>query len=279
MLKKIYSQIIVYSEIALQYIFMSHDVDWRRQGAPIDHIVARKERFDPKIVQNAHIKNPYYNLPDYMGLEEKYNIRSTFFFRTIYENGNYQDYEDDIRALYEGNWEIGLHCDPLSINDLAKIQGEKKKLEELTRHPIKANRSHYLAFSKKLPTILNSLGFLYDSSYRKSKDKIDKEEMGYNILDGIIEFPVTLMDAYLFTYMNIQEDKIVDIFRQTLDYAKNQNKEFNVITVIWHDNVLKMKGGRAYENILEYLSGREDTAIIKGIDLANLIINRKVPHI
>ena len=255
---------------------MSHDVDWRRQGAPVDHIIARKERFDPKIVQNAHIKNPYYNLPDYMHLEEKYNIRSTFFFRTIYENGNYQDYEDDIRALYEGDWEIGLHCDPLSINDLAKIQDEKEKLEELTRYPIKANRSHYLAFSKKLPTILNSLGFIYDSSYRKSKDKIDKEEMGYNILDGIIEFPVTLMDAYLFTYMNIQEDKIVDIFRHTLDYAKNQNKEFNVITVIWHDNVLKMKGGRAYENILEYLSSQEDTVITRGIDLANLIIKGKV---
>ncbi len=258
---------------------MSHDVDWRRQGDPIDHIVARKERFDPKIVQNAHIKNPYYNLPDYIDLEEKYNIRSTFFFRTIYENGNYQDYGDDIRALHEGDWEIGLHCDPLSINDLAKIQDEKKKLEELTRHPIKANRSHYLAFSKKLPSILKSLGFLYDSSYRKSKDKIDNEEMGYNILDGIIEFPVTLMDAYLFTYMNIQEDKIVDIFRHTLNYAKNQNKEFNVITVIWHDNVLKMKGGRSYENILEYLSCQEDTVISRGIDLANLIIKGKAPPI
>jgi hypothetical protein len=79
--------------------------------------------------------------------------------------------------------------------------------------------------------------------------------------------------------MNIQEDKIVNIFRHTLDYAKNQNKEFNVITVIWHDNVLKMKGGRDYENILEYLSGQEDTVIGRGIDLANLIIKGKAPHI
>jgi peptidoglycan/xylan/chitin deacetylase (PgdA/CDA1 family) len=258
---------------------MSHDVDWRRQGAPIDHIIARKDRFDPKIVQNAHIKNPYYNLPDYMDLEEKYNIRSTFFFRTIYEDGNYQDYEKDIKALHEGGWEIGLHCDPSSINDLSKIHAEKKKLEGFTNYPIKANRSHYLAFSRKLPIILNSLGFSYDSSYRKSKDKIDKEEMGYGFLDGIIEFPVTLMDAYLFTYMNIQEDKIVDIFRHTLDYAKKQNSEFNVITVIWHDNVLKMKGGKAYENILEYLSSQEDIIISRGIDLANLIIKEKVQNI
>jgi peptidoglycan/xylan/chitin deacetylase (PgdA/CDA1 family) len=258
---------------------MSHDVDWRRQGAPIDHIIARKERFDPKIVQNAHVKNPYYNLPDYMHLEEKYNIKSTFFFRTIYENGNYQDYEDDIKALYDGGWEIGLHCDPSSINDPEKIYAEKKKLEQFIKQPIKANRSHYLAFSRELPSILNRLGFLYDSSYRKSKDKIDKEEMGYNFIDGIIEFPVTLMDAYLFTYMNIKEDRIVDLFRHTLDYARKQNSEFNVLTVIWHDNVLKMKGGRAYENILEYLSHQEDIVTSKGIDLANLINKEKAQNI
>lgn len=52
-----------------------------------------------------------------------------------------------------------------------------------------------------------------------------------------------------------------------------------MITVIWHDNVLKMKGGRSYENILEYLSGQEDTVIGRGIDLANLIIKGKAPPI
>src|SRR6476469_6137575 len=169
---------------------MSHDVDWRRQGAPIDHIVSRKDRFDPKIVQDINIKNPYYNIPDYMHLEEKYNTRSTFFFRTIYENGNYMDYEEDIKTLYKSGWEIGLHYDPNSINDYAKISNEKKKLEEITKSSIKANRSHYLTFNNKLPTILNNLGFLYASSYKKSKDKIDKEDMGYKIIDDIIEFPV-----------------------------------------------------------------------------------------
>jgi peptidoglycan/xylan/chitin deacetylase (PgdA/CDA1 family) len=255
---------------------MSHDVDWRRQGAPIDHIIARKDRFDSEIIQNARVKNPYYNIPDYMYLEEKYNIRSTFFFRTIYENGDYRDYEEDIKALHKGGWEIGLHCDPSSIHDLAKIQDEKKKIEEFTNSSINANRSHYLAFSTKLPIILNSLGFLYDSSYRKSKDKISKEDMGYEMLNGIIEFPVTLMDAYIFTFMHIPEDKIVNLFHNTLDNARKQNSEFNVITVIWHDNVLKMKGGRIYENILEFLSSQEDVVINRGIDLANIIVKEKL---
>jgi peptidoglycan/xylan/chitin deacetylase (PgdA/CDA1 family) len=255
---------------------MSHDVDWRRQGAPIDHIISRKDRFDPKIIQDVNIKNPYYNIPDYMDLEDKYNIKSTFFFRTTYENGNYMDYEEDIKALYKGGWEIGLHCDPSSVNNYTKISYEKKKLEEITKSSIKANRSHYLTFSNKLPIILNNLGFLYDSSYKKSKDKIDKEDMGYKIINDIIEFPVTLMDAYIFTYMHIHEDNIIGLFRDTLDYAKKQNNEFNIVTVIWHDNVLKMKGGRAYEKILEFLCTQEKVRIKRGVDLANIILENKV---
>ncbi len=250
---------------------MSHDVDWRIQGAPYEHILSRKDRFDDKVIENAKIKNPYYNIPEYIEIEEKYNIRSTFFFRTIYEEGNYQDYEEDIKLLHNGGWEIGLHCDPTSINDLLKIKYEKKKIEKITNSIVKANRSHYLAFNDKLPKILYNLGFSYDSSYKKFKYSINNEDLGYKILDGIIEFPVTLMDAYIFTYMQIPEDKIVQLFKDTIDKAKKMNKEFNIITVIWHDNVLKMKGGRVYKEILEYLTSNEHVTINRGIDIANII--------
>ena len=112
----------------MQYVFLSHDVDWRREGAPLEHIFARKDRFEKKAIDNAKIKNPYYNIPEYMELEEKFGVKSTFFFRTIYENGNFRDYQDDIKALMTGGWEIGLHCDPSSINDINKIAEEKSKL-------------------------------------------------------------------------------------------------------------------------------------------------------
>lgn len=257
----------------MQYVFLSHDVDWRIQGASYDHIVSRKDRFDYEIFKNAKIKNPYYNIPEYVEMEEKYGIRSTFFFRTIYEDGNYLDYEDDIKLLYKGGWEIGLHCDPSSINDPLKILEEKKKIEKITNNLVKSNRSHYLAFNNELPKILRNLGFSYDSSYKKSKYVIYNEDMGYKILNGIIEFPVTLMDAYIFTYMQIPEDKVVNLFQDTIEKAKKMNEDFNIITVIWHDNVLKMKGGRAYKKILEYLTSDECVTIKRGIDIANIIID------
>jgi peptidoglycan/xylan/chitin deacetylase (PgdA/CDA1 family) len=258
---------------------MSHDVDWRRQGAPREHIIARKDRFDKEILENIESKNPYYNIPCYIDLEKEFGVRSTFFFRTIYEQGHYEDYEDDIRTLINGGWEIGLHTDPLSINDKLKIQEEKIKLESLTKTSIKANRVHWLGFNAELPARLQELKFIYDSSIRNSKIIVDKNEMGYYKYDNnLIEFPITLMDAYMFTYMKIKEDSIIKTFESTLNYGRdllrhsnNNKKDFNIITVVWHDNVLKMKGGRMYKEILEYLTSQDDVNILRGIDLAEMI--------
>lgn len=260
----------------MQYIFLSHDVDWRRQGPPKEHILERMDRFDPKYHDRIHTDNLYYNFPEYMEIEEKFGLRSTFFFRTKYENGDFCDYEAEIKSLVNGGWEIGLHCDPSSIYDIEKVKEEKKNLESLTNESILGNRVHFLKFDAHLPTKLQELGFLYDSSTRTSKDKIDENEMGYHHLNRLIEFPVTIMDAYLFTYMGITEEKILSVFENTLGYGRKINPEFNVITVLWHDNVLKMKGGRTYDKIIEFLSSQEDVKICRGIDLVKIIEKRSV---
>ena len=254
----------------MQYIFLSHDVDWRRQGPPIEHVLARRDRFDSKIFEKTKPENLYRNIPEYIELEEKFGIRSTFFFRTLYEDGNVDDYEDDIQTLQKGGWEIGLHTDPQSVNSIEKIKQEKDKLESLTKKPIVGNRVHFLNYDEKLPSKLKELEFLYDSSLRHSKNKIDEKEMGYSIIDGIVEFPVTLMDAYLFTHMKIEEKKIVSEFQKALDVGRNLSEE-NIISVIWHDNVLKMKGGRVYKEILEFLTSQEDVKIFSGNELVKIL--------
>ena len=254
----------------MQYIFLSHDVDWRRQGPPVEHVLARKDRFDPEIFTNTKPENLYRNIPEYMELEEKFGIRSTFFFRTLYENGNIDDYENDIETLQKENWEIGLHTDPQSVNDIEKIKQEKEKLESLTKKPVIGNRVHFLNYNLELPKKLKELEFLYDSSLRHSKDKINEKEMGYSKIDELIEFPVTLMDAYLFTHMGIREDGIVPEFKKTLEIGRKFSEQ-NVISVIWHDNILKMKGGRVYGEILEFLTSQEDVKILPGKELIKIL--------
>ena len=254
----------------MQYIFLSHDVDWRRQGPPVEHVLERKDRFDSEIFANTKPENLYRNIPKYMELEERFGIRSTFFFRTVYENGNLSDYEDDIQSLLKGNWEIGLHTDPQSVNDIEKIRQEKEKLESLTKTPIIGNRVHFLNYNSELPIKLKKLGFVYDASLRYSKNKIDEKEMGHSKIDGVIEFPVTLMDAYLFTHMGINEEGIIPEFKKTIEIGRNFS-DVNVISVIWHDNVLKMKGGRMYEKILEFLTSQDDVKILPGKDLVKIL--------
>lgn len=255
----------------MQYVFLSHDVDWRKQGPSKEHILARKERFEKETIDNLEHTNPYYNIPSIMELEDKMRVKSTFFFRTKYEHGDFTDYQDDMNSLIKGGWEIGLHCDPSSVSNIEDIAHEKKDLENITKTSIIGNRVHYLKFDEKLPSKLTELGFVYDSSVRHSKDKIDEKEMGFYHYDKLIEFPVTIMDAYLFTYMHLEEKDIVPIFQKTLDYSRNLNSEFNVITVLWHDNVLKMKGGRMYKNILEFLTSQDDVKICKGEELVSIL--------
>ena len=100
----------------------------------------------------------------------------------------------------------------------------------------------------------------------------------YKYNNNLIEFPITLMDAYMFTYMKIKENRIIETFESTLNYGRNlirhcnhKQKDFNIITVVWHDNVLKMKGGRMYKEILQYLTSQDDVNIHRGIDLAEMI--------
>jgi len=254
----------------MQYIFLSHDVDWKRQGPSVEHILARKDRFEPEVFNNTKLEDLYRNIPEYMELEEKFGVRSTFFFRTIYENGRIDDYEDDILTLQKGNWEIGLHTDPHSVGDIERIKQEKEKLESLTKQPIIGNRVHFLNYNKELPNMLRGLSFLYDSSLRYSKDRIDEKEMGYSEIKGFFEFPVTLMDAYLFTHMKIREEGIIPEIRKTLELGRRYSDE-NVISLIWHDNVLKMKGGRMYDKILEFLSSQDDVKILSGRELVKIL--------
>ena len=213
-----------------------------------------------------------------MEIEERYGLRSTFFFRTMYENGIFLDYENDIRSLINGGWEIGLHSDPSSIDVKDKLLKEKTELEELSNVVIAANRVHYLKFNKDLPTKLRELGFVYDSSMRTSKHLIGPEEFGYYRFDDLLEFPITVMDAYLFTYMNLTEDDILPTFRRAIQQGRRLNPDFNVITVIWHDNVLRMKGGRMYRQIIEYLTSQTDVKVFRGIDLANYIIDHALTY-
>ncbi|MGB9631536.1 MAG: hypothetical protein ACPL09_06135 [Candidatus Methanodesulfokora sp.] len=245
-------------------IFLSHDVDWPRHGPGMDHIMARRDRFEDSIIEKVlRGYNPYFGIPDIVEMEERLGIRSTFFFRPFYDDGtDVNCYSDIIKEISKKGWEIGVHLNDLSSVDAVKAQ--KEKIEEISGRTLGC-RVHYLRIKTEDYRKIRDAGFLYDSSLKSFRDRIDPKDMGHLQIDGVVVFPVTIMDAYLFTYMNINEERIIKVFEEAIDIAKRMKKD--VITVLWHDSSVKMRGGRAYGKVLEFLYSREDLEIMRGVDL------------
>jgi peptidoglycan/xylan/chitin deacetylase (PgdA/CDA1 family) len=257
------------------YIFMSHDVDWPRSGPGIAHILARGNRFDESILQRAKNEqfNPYHGIPYIANIEKDFRVRSTFFFRPTYDDSQtVAVYEDEIKDLLRDGWEVGLHIN--NAESLDSIAREKDTLEKVAGTNVLGSRVHYLRIlPEKLP-LLHKAGFLYDSSLSFSKDRFDLRNTGYlNENDGLIVFPITFMDAYLFSYSHLNEQNVIEFIVSNLLEAQKSETKF--ATILWHDNAILMRGGRVYRQLLEKLVQMEDVILTRGIDAYRLASSDK----
>lgn len=260
------------------YIFLSHDIDWGRKGPSIEHIMIRKNRFDKNIFKKSKLNILYYNLPEYMEIEERYNVKSTFFFRTYIENPPHppqsydvSEYETEIRELARNNWEIGLHMDPSSYKDLELIKKEKKSLESVAQTEIIGNRVHYTMNNPILHQNLEKAGFKYDSSTKHHRESINRKDFGYFIHNKLIVFPMTIMDALAFAHLTPTEDDVVKLTKSTIEKCRQFTESEKIITIVWHGCVLKMKKGRQYPKVLDFITSQKDVEVKRGIDLVKMI--------
>ncbi|MCJ7470265.1 hypothetical protein MUO74_07195 [Candidatus Bathyarchaeota archaeon] len=255
-------------------MFLSHDVDWGRAGPSLSHIMARKERFDEDVLRSCKAVNPYYNFPEYIEMEDKFHVRSTFFFRTYVKESihpppsyHVEEYREEIRSLLRGGWEVGLHMDPASYSSKNMIQLEKEALENVAGQPVYGNRVHYTMNNEILHAHLQQLSFKYDASAKNTREKIVDQDFGYFRRGKLVVFPITVMDALTFAHIAEKEEQVVDVVRQAINRCRELPKEKNIMTIIWHDCALKMKKGRRYPEVLEFLTSLKDAEIMRGIDL------------
>lgn len=247
------------------YLILTHDVDWGRNGPGKDHILSRRERFDEVVIRQVLEEdfNPYYGIPYIMDVEERLGVRSTFFFRSRYDDGTSIDlYEDALKDLVNGNWEVGLHNNDVGSVEL--VREEKERIERVAGITIKGCRVHYLRINPDNLFILRDAGCIYDSSIMYTKDRFDYRNAGFQVIHGLTEFPITFMDTYIFTYMKLSEDRVISFINESLDKLMNKNIKF--ATLLWHDNSIHMRGGRIYPALLEHIASRDDIIILRGID-------------
>lgn len=257
----------------MMYIILTHDVDWPRKGPGKEHILARRERFDDEILEKVLKENfnPYFGIPFIMEIEEKLGVRSTFFFRAVYDDGSkVENYRDVISDLMRGGWEVALHS-----NSIEKAGEEKRVVEEVSGSRIIGNRVHYLRISSYSELAsLSSSGILYDSSVVFSKDRVDLRNSGYFFIERLLEFPITFMDAYLFTYSKLSEHEVVPYVIKGLESLRKNGAK--IATILWHDNSIMMRGGRVYPQLLESILNLKNAYVLRGEDAYKMIEKGKI---
>jgi peptidoglycan/xylan/chitin deacetylase (PgdA/CDA1 family) len=200
----------------------------------------------------------YWNFDKIVEIEEKHDVRSTFFFlneqdlfkdRPLASILNpsewvlyYSSYRvldppiaEVIRRLDRGSWEIGLHGSYQSYERGDLIRKEKQTLEAVLGHKIVGVRQHYLRLN--IPNTWNlqrEAGFDYDSSYgphRRVETCMEWISPFHPFNTNFVVIPVTIMDGYLFSTCG---NDLNLAWERCLEILKWASKNRGVATVLWH---------------------------------------------
>jgi len=251
-------------------LIVTHDVDWPLKGPGTSHILDRRARFDPEVIRKVEEEgfNPYFGVPTLMEIEEHFGIRSTFFFRPRYDDESTADeYRDTIKSLVKGGWEVGLHAN--STSSIEEVVREKEIIDKVVGKSIVGSRVHFLKISPNTFLNLAAAKIKYDSSVTFDKEKIDPRNSGFMLKSGVIVFPITYMDAYLFSYMGLNEKTVNKFILKTMKELFASG--IQLLTLLWHDNSIMMEGGRAYSDLIKKLASNSDITILKGIEAYEMV--------
>lgn len=250
---------------------ISHDVDKISESK--NHIWKIRKRFSKVTLVKTFlgISNPYNDLKSFVNLEKKYGINSSFYFLT--DTYDLKKISKDIQILKENNKDIGLHGGFGTHTDVDKLKSEKAKLERSIDQPVYGVRQHFIKFD--FPTtwiIQNEANFFYDTTVGFN-DRIGfRNGIAFpfyppdNDLNQLplIELPLVIMDAAVWSGLKLTEESALQTIKQISDTIRENN---GLLTLLWHNNVLSMHGGRIYKDILKLLVSNS-VYLASGMELA-----------
>jgi len=226
-------------------IILTHDID--SISKPLIHVIKRAKRFTVTdlLAHILRLKNLYNNLEELVKLEDKYDFRSTIFVPTTLFP--LHSIINELKRISKEGWEIGLHfvVERGQLKSLIKI--EKEILEE-NIGKVKGVRTHMLIINDKLLDEYEKLNFKYDSSLRAEEADTYNP---FHIRNNLIEIPIGLMDADLFGRLKLREEDAWNYITRKIEKAEKQGAKY--FTILFHQESLRMKGGRLYKKLLKYI--------------------------
>ena len=235
-------------------------------------------------------KSAYWGFDTVIDVEQRYGIKSTFFFleesaRIKWNSlssykialGRYHVAEpkvaEMIRFLYANGWEIGLHGSYYSYNNPALLKQEKATLEAVVGHPVIGIRQHYLHLNELTWSYQQEAGFKYDSSWGYT-DAIGYKQgkiQPFFPIEGtdFCEIPLTIMDScfeeekdrweQLQKIIKQAEDKnaiiVINFHTNNFDeveYPANKSNYIRLIEMLQEHGAKFMTMGEAYKHILSF---------------------------
>ncbi len=236
-------------------ICLTHDVD--NIERPIGHVLKTRSRFkiEDLINEMVGVGSLYDNIDEVSKREEERGFRSSFYFLTA--NYPLDEMAPRLKKLRDKGWDIGLHGDFGTHDSAEKMMDAIEDFSTDLGYQPRGVREHFLKFSYGTTwEIMENAGFDYDTTVGFT------DRLGFKLglatpfhpptsawqPMSLLEIPLVLMDTTLWGYLKRGEtDGLADV-RTMLAKVKEVGGLF---TLLWHQEAVKMKGGRLYWNLLD----------------------------
>jgi hypothetical protein len=239
-------------------------------------------------------KDPWDLFETWRVLEEKYQVKSTFYF--LPQSGHAGIGSPQIRAGYysienvpieeltAGGWEVGVHGID-NWTDKASADAERMSLPRDARVRV-GTRVHWLHFDEGTWQILDDAGYEYDSTFGYNED------VGFRAgtlqvyrprgVERLLELPLHIQDVSLFgrhcwrttergceraDCLGLDEREAYQTCNEILDQALQYG---GVVTVLWHSDCLvaPRNWGSVYTDIIN--RAKSDNAwITRAVDIVD----------
>jgi hypothetical protein len=235
-------------------VCLTHDVDNISRSR--NHIWKTRSRFGfSDLVKGLlGIGSLYDNVDLIASREETYGFHSSFYYLSShYPLSEVRSESARVRAA---GWDVGLHGDMGTHDSQEKMDAAVSTFSKAMGFKPTGLREHFLKFDfTKSWDIMEKAGFDYDSSVGLASHlgfrmglatPFHPPDNSWSPLN-LLELPLVLMDTTLWGYLEREEE---DGFVDTMKLMKAVEDVEGLFTLLWHQEAVRMKGGRIYWRLL-----------------------------
>lgn len=245
----------------------------QRRGVALQTAVTELARFATRRAR----AQPVFNFDEWVKLEERHGVRSTYHFMGDYGPGRdsedpwyqYGDrglfrgtarrLRDVMRALSEDGFDVGLHASIGSFRDRAALARDTASLEAAIGHTPVSVRAHHLRFDLTAAEAFAAQGFAVDSSvggmgFARGIGYPHPSYVG-TAAAGLIELPTVAMDHIFFkeARQGLPSEVIERRLQRLLEEVRASG---GAVALLFHTDVVdgERKHG-IYERLLTWIEG------------------------